>query len=165
MLVVLVLDVSQWMVDDNGDVLTVPCTMETVYGGMLYNQTLGGLRRVRLARLFARCLLSDILRAFYSSYSPSPFQKSIFKLFLLLLWLNMLSEVFVEYTNITDNYIVNDILCNCSALSYVICHHVCFIILYPHGLYSLLEFWNKTYSIGHEEHALTSMHLKDSKCL
>ena len=39
---------------------------------------------------------------------------------------NMLSEVFVEYTNITDNYIVNDIhvLCYFSALSYVECHHV-----------------------------------------
>ena len=77
------------MVDDNGAVLTVPCTMETVYGGMLCNQTLGGLRRVRLewlfVCLFVHCLLSDILRAFYSSYSPSPLQKSIFKLFLLLL--------------------------------------------------------------------------------
>ena len=92
------------MVDDNGTVLTVPCTMETVYGGMLYNQTLGGLRRLRLERLFVclfvHCLLSDILRAFYSSYSPSPLQKSIFKLFLLLLRLNMLSEVFIEYPNI-----------------------------------------------------------------
>ena len=37
------------MVDDNGAVLTVPCTIETVYGGMLYNQTLGGFRRVVLA--------------------------------------------------------------------------------------------------------------------
>ena len=27
------------MVDDNGAVLTVPCTMETVYGGMLYDVT------------------------------------------------------------------------------------------------------------------------------
>ena len=77
------------MVDDNGTVLTVPCTMETVYGGMLYNQTLDGLRRVRLERLFVclfvHCQLSDILRVFYSSYSLSPLQKSIFKLFLLLL--------------------------------------------------------------------------------
>ena len=48
------------MVDDNGGVLTVPGTMETVYGGMLYNQTLGGLRRVRLAQLFVRCLLSAV---------------------------------------------------------------------------------------------------------
>ena len=98
--------VNGWW-NDNGAVLTVPCTIETVYGGMLYNQTLGGLRRVRLARLFVRCLLSDILRAFYSSSSPSPFQKSTFKLFLLLLWLNMLSEVFVEYTSIRRIYEYN----------------------------------------------------------
>ena len=46
--------------DDNGAVLTLPCTMETVYGGMLYNQTLAGLRRVRLARLFVGCLTSFV---------------------------------------------------------------------------------------------------------
>ena len=30
---------------DNGAVLTVPCTMETVYVGMKYHQTLGGFRK------------------------------------------------------------------------------------------------------------------------
>ena len=78
--------------------LTLFCAMETVYGGMLYNQTLGGLRRVRLAQLVVRCLLSGILRAFLQYLLTFSISEkcinTVFFFFLLLLW-NILSEIFV----------------------------------------------------------------------
>ena len=70
------------MVGDNGAVLTVPCTMETVYGGMLYNQALGELKRVRLVQLAVHCRLPGILRTFSSIYLPSPFKNIMYMLLL-----------------------------------------------------------------------------------